>query len=203
MKLITKITILVGLLMVSASSFAAKPIKVKVYQDAFVQGGETAAEPLGATLAERLRVQKSFGTDKYSRTTFLQFNLKKVEEINSVVLHICLKVYESKEDASYEFAMDVMGCDNNKWRETSITFENQPEIGDLLTTASFPKTENNEWVEITLPVEQVKELMDKKGKLTLVLYNSDMNRTSAEVMSKERKWSNGTMANQEAYLEIK
>ncbi|MBS2213090.1 DNRLRE domain-containing protein [Carboxylicivirga mesophila] len=187
------------------SAMANKPVKVKVSQDAFVQGGNTANEPMGVTESGELRIMKSGGTDKYSRTSYLQFNLKKVEDFTSVDLNICVKVYESKEDASAEFEMQVYACDDNKWSESSLAFNNKPEKGDLLATQTMGVNEKNEWVKISLPADKVKQLLkkSKKGKITLVLSNDNFNKTSAIVISKERLWSNGTPANREAFLQFK
>ncbi|TAJ12782.1 DNRLRE domain-containing protein [Marinilabiliaceae bacterium JC017] len=188
----------------TSNAFCAKPLKIKVSHDAFVQGGETANQPLGATKAARLRIGKSTGNDKYSRTTYLQFNLKKVENFESVDLNLCVKVYKSKEDASAKFQLQVYNCDDTKWKETSITFNTKPEQGELLATQSIGVTEKNEWVKISLPADVIKKQIkkSKKGKLTLVLYNADFNKTAAEIISKERQWTNGTPANKEAYLEF-
>ncbi len=206
MKGLTKLFLV--MLMAGATAMSAKankPVKVKVCQDAFVQGGNTAKEPMGVTESGELRVMKSTGTDKYSRTSYLQFNTKKVDDFSTVDLNICVKVYESKVDASAEFEMQVYACDNNKWKESSLVFDNKPEKSELLATQSIGATEKNEWVKISLPADKVKQLMksSKKGKISMVLYNGNFNKTSAVVLSKERQWSNGTPANREAYLVFK
>ncbi len=190
------------LLAFTSSSFANKPVKVKVSQDTFVQGGETADEELGSTTADRLRVMKSNGNDKYSRTTYLQFNLKKIEAFESATLHINVRVYPSKTDAAASFTMQVYGADNSPWNEASMTFSNKPEKQDLLATQTLSSSDKNQWITINLPADGLKELIknSKKGRITLVLANDDFNKTSAEIISKERTWSNGTPANSEAYL---
>lgn len=203
MKTIVKLLSVAMLLLISVNANAQKVQKIKVSQDAFVQGGETADEPMGVTTSDRLRVMKSTGDSKYSRITYLQFNLKKVAVINDVELNVCVKVYESKDDASAQFSMDVMACEDNKWSENSITFNNKPEVGELLASVVVPTNENNEWVKISIPAEKIKELKDKKGKVTLVIYNTDFNRTSGEIISKERTWSNGSPAKREAFLSVK
>lgn len=186
----------------TSSSLANKPVKVKVFQDAFVQGGETADEPLGSTTSGRLRVMKSNDDDKYSRTTYLQFNLKKIETFETVDLNVCIRVFPSKTDASASFTMQVYGAGDTKWNESAITFNTKPEKGQLLTSKELKVNDNNDWVKISLPADAVKELMknNKKGRITLVLSNDDFNKTSAEIISKERTWSNGSPANREAYL---
>jgi len=186
----------------TASSFANKPVKVKVFQDAFVQGGETADEALGSTTSGRLRVMKSNGVDKYSRTTYMQFNLKKIETFETVDLNVCIRVYPSKADASASFTMHVYGNSDAKWNESAITFSNKPEKGEILTSKELKANDNNDWVKISIPADAMKELLknSKKGRITLVLSNDDFNKTSAEIISKERTWSNGSPANREAYL---
>ncbi|TRX71890.1 DNRLRE domain-containing protein [Carboxylicivirga sp. M1479] len=199
------LTIFTLLLFVSAGVYANKPVKVKVWQDAFVQGGESADEAMGTTTDGRLRVMNSKEDTKYARTAFLQFNLKKVESFESVDLNICVRVYRSKKDDATQFALNVYGCDNNKWSESSITFNSQPEKGELLATQTLEANEDNQWMTISLPKEKVMDLMkaSKKGKLTLVLANDDFNRTSIEIVSKERTWSNGMPAKRDAYLKFK
>ncbi|TLX76042.1 DNRLRE domain-containing protein [Labilibacter sediminis] len=192
------------LLAVSSNSFAGKPVKVKVSQDAFVQGGETSDEAFGLTKDGRLRVMKSNGTDKYSRISYLQFNLKKIESIESATLNLCVRVFPSKNDASAQFSLNVYACENNKWSETGITFDNKPEKAELLATEVLPVNDDNSWISISIPADKLKALKEKskKGKVTLVLANDDFNRTSIEVISKERTWSNGMAAKREAYLKI-
>jgi len=189
------------------NAYSAKPVKIKVYQDAFVQGGETADKALGQTTAQRLRVMKSDDNDKYSRMTFLQFDLKKVESFEELTLNICVRVLPNKKDAEAQFKLDVYSCLNNKWNETGITYNNKPEKDELLATDLLKPSDDNVWVKIVLPADKIKELKanDKKGKITLVLFNSsqDFNKTSIEVISKERKWSNGMLAKREAYLSLK
>jgi len=193
------------LFLVSSGIYANKPVKVKVWQDAFVQGGETADEAFGSTTDGRLRVMKSGDNSKYSRTTYLQFNLKKVEDFESVELNICVRVYPSKNNNATQFALNVYGCDNNKWSESSVTYNTKPETGELLASQMLEANEDNQWVSIILPKEKVLALRkaSKKGKITLILANDDFNRTSIEVISKERTWSNGMPAKRDAYLSIK
>lgn len=201
------VMIVLGVLFMVASGNleAQKAKKVMVWQDAFVQGGETSGEALGSTTPQRLRVMKSNGDDKYSRTTYLQFNLKKVEDFTEVELNICVRVYPNKNDASAKYTYNVYSCDNNKWSETSITFNNKPEKGEVLATQTLEPKDDNVWVKITLPADKVKELMkqDKKQKVTFVISNDDFNKTNMEIISKERTWSNGSPAKREAYLTIK
>ena len=186
----------------TSSALANKPVKVKVFQDAFVQGGGTADEALGSTTSGRLRVMKSNGDDKYSRTTYLQFNLKKIEDFKTVDLNVCVRVYPSKVDASASFTMQVYGNSDAKWNESAITFNNKPEKGEMLTSKEFKANDNNDWVKISIPADAMKKLLknSKKGRITLVLSNDDFNKTSAEIISKERTWSNGSLAKREAYL---
>jgi len=192
------------LLLVSSGIYANKPVKVKVWQDAFVQGGETADEAMGSSKAGRLRVMKSNDDTKYSRTSYLQFSLKKIEEITDVELNICVRVFPSKNDASASFSLNVYACDDNKWSESSITFNSKPERGDLLTSEVFDVNDDNVWMKVTLPAEKIMELKkkNKKGKVTLILANDDFNHTSIEVISKERTWSNGMPAKRDAYLKL-
>ncbi|MCW3806648.1 CBM96 family carbohydrate-binding protein [Plebeiibacterium marinum] len=198
------IVLSIVLLGISGSLYAKKTVKVKVSQDAFVQGGETANEAMGATTEGRMRVMKSNGNDKYSRTSYLQFDLKKVEDFDSVDLNICVRVYPCKDDASAKFTLNIYSCSDNKWNENSLTFENKPDKNELLVSKVLEVSDDNVWTKISLPVEKVKELINnsKKGKVSLVLSNDDFNRTSIEIITKERTWSNGMPAKREAYLEL-
>ncbi|MCG8580188.1 MAG: DNRLRE domain-containing protein [Bacteroidales bacterium] len=201
-----KLVVLVSILFIGLSAtLANKPVKVKVLQDAFVQGGETADEAMGVSTEGRLRVMNSDADTKYSRTTYLQFNLKKVEDFESVDLNICVRVYRSKKDDATEFALNIYGCDNNKWNESTITFNDKPEPGELIASQTLNANKDNQWVTVSLPKEKIMALKkaSKKGKITLVLVNNDFNRTSIEIISKERTWSNGMPAKREAYLKLK
>lgn len=201
-----KLGVLVGILFIGlAGALANKPVKVKVFQDAFVQGGETADEAMGVSTEGRLRVMNSDADTKYSRTTYLQFNLKKVEDFESVDLNICVRVYRSKKDDATQFALNIYGCDDNKWSESGLTFNNKPEVAELIASQTLNANEDNQWISISLPKEKIMALKkaNKKGKITLVLANNDFNRTSIEIVSKERTWSNGMAAKREAYLKLK
>lgn len=185
-------------------SQAQKATKVKVAEDAFVQGGETATEALGATISDRLRIQKSDGNDKYSRSTYLKFAFDAQKDFSSAVLNLCLKVNASKNDVDAQFSLDVYSSENEAWDEASITFEKCPAIQDLMGQTTLAPNENNDWVQIELNAETLKKLIKaNQGTVTLVLYNKDFNQTSAEVISKERKWQNGAPAKREAFVELK
>ncbi|WP_430817508.1 DUF7594 domain-containing protein [Carboxylicivirga sp. RSCT41] len=201
-----KLIVLIGILFIGLSTtLANKPVKVKVSQDAFVQGGETADEAMGTSTAGRLRVMNSDADTKYSRTAYLQFNLKKVEDFESVELNICVRVYRSKKDDATQFALNIYACDDNKWSESTITFNDKPEPGELIASQTLNANEDNQWVSVTLPKDKIMALKkaSKKGKITLVLANNDFNRTSIEIVSKERTWSNGMPAKREAYLKLR
>lgn len=198
-------TILSLFLVITSGVYANKPVKVKVVQDAFVQGGESADEAMGTTTEGRLRVMNSDASSKYARTAYLQFNLKKVEDFESVDLNICVRVFRSKKDDATQFALNIYACDDNKWSESSITFNDQPGAGELLASQTLNANDDNQWVSIALPKEKVMALKkaSKKGKITLVLANNNFNRTSIEIISKERTWSNGMPAKRDAYLKLK
>ena len=185
--------------------YAKGPKKVYVIQDAFVQGGDNADERMGVNKDGELRIMKSDGDDKYSRTSYLLFNLKKVEDFSSARLHLCMKVYESKDDANAEFELQVYSGDGKKWSESTLTYSNKPGIDQLLATQTYKPSEKNVWVSADIDVEKLKKAIkaSKNGKVTLVLYNKNFNRTSAIVLSKERAWSNGNLAKREVYLELK
>ncbi len=185
-------------------SQAQKTIKVKVSEDAFVQGGETSTEALGTTLPDRLRVQKSDGNDKYSRSTYLKFAFDAQKNFSSAVLNVCVKVNASKNDADAQFTLDVYSTESGEWNESAITFETRPAIKDLMGQTTLAPNENNEWTQIELDVALLKSLVKANGgEVTLVLYNEAFNQTSADVISKERKWQNGAPAKREAFVELK
>lgn len=192
------------MILFSVVAQAQKATKVKVAQDAFIQGGETSTEALGTSLADRLRIQKSDGNDKYSRSTYLKFVFDAQKDFSSAVLNVCVKVNASKNDADAQFSLDVYSSENEAWDEASITFEKCPAIKDFLGQATLAPNENNDWVQIELNAQMLKNLIKaNKGFVTLVLYNKDFNQTSAEVISKERKWQNGAPAKREAFVELK
>ena len=98
----------------------------------------------------------------------------------------------------------MYSTESGEWSESAITFETRPAIKDLLGQATLAPNENNEWTQIELDVALLKKLIKaNQGTVTLVLYNKEFNQTSAEVISKERKWQNGAPAKREAFVELK
>lgn len=77
------------------------------------------------------------------KTTYLKFNLSQLS--NQPIARAVVRLYISNDSKSTQQIKDVI---DDNWIETGITFENQPEPGDVIATIS--NTKKNEWKEIDI-----------------------------------------------------
>ncbi len=183
------LTILAITFLFSANAQAQKKIMVK--EDAFIQGGETEDTAMGESKPKNLRIYKSQDNDKYSRITYLKFELpKKMKSVNKATLHIPLKVYINEEHPDATFNLEVFAVENDKWRELSITWSDALEPGEMLGSLEVPQSKDgkNQKLTIELDAKELSTLFDgkKDRKVTLALMNTNFNRVSAMAPSKEQ-----------------
>lgn len=165
--------------------------KITVKEDAFIQGGNTEDTAMGEAFPKNLRIYKSQDDDKYSRITYLKFEMpKKMKSADKITLHIPLKVYLKKEDPEATFNLEVFAVENDKWRELSITWSDALELGEKVASIEVPQSFDgkNQKLAIELDAKKVSELFNgkKDRKVTLALLNNNFNRVSAMAPSKEQ-----------------
>lgn len=164
--------------------------KIKVKEDAFVQGGNTSNQHMGNEMPKILRIFNSNEETKYARTSLLKFELPgKKNDFQKVTLHFPIEVYKKTEYPNAKFHLQVYGTDNN-WQESSVTFNTLPKKGDLLGETKIEQSSDGKahWIEIELNLNKIKTLLNqsKDGKLSFQLRNDEFNRISAKVPSKEQ-----------------
>ncbi|WP_282080412.1 DUF7594 domain-containing protein [Aquimarina algiphila] len=164
--------------------------KIPVAEDAFVQGGQTADEMMGITEVKKLRIGNSRGDTKYSRITYLKFDLpkKKIKNISAISLNIPIKVFIRKEDTEKKFELDVYIVKNSRWKENKITWNNKPEVDINIANVSIEQSLDKQslWQIIELDISEINKLINqKKRKITLALTNMRSNKTSAICSSRE------------------
>jgi len=179
------------LIALTTNQSVAQPTKILVLEDAYVQGGETSDETLGKTANKKLMVGNSKADNKYARKTFLKFSLpSNLNNINSIILNIPIKVFKSKTDSNAKFKLDIFTVKNNNWREDKITWNNAEEFDSKVGSVEIGQSQNdkNEWHQIELDASLISELLkvQKGNVLTLALLNIDFNKTSAILPSKEQ-----------------
>lgn len=186
MKNMNKIVLSIFIAVLSVNIYGQE--KIMVLEDAFVQGGNTSDAVLGVEDSKQLKVFNSKKTTKYARTTYLKFELpEEAKQASKITLHIPVKVYD-KNAPGNSFQLDVYATKTNNWSESKLTFNNKPEISNLLATKSLPATEKHTKVSIDLDVNQLKNHLkeSKTNVITLALLNNDFNKTSAMMPSKEK-----------------
>lgn len=179
----------------------AQTKKFVVSEDAYVQGGETANETFGETKPKNLLILNSLENTKYARISYLKFSLpKKMAEASSIELNLLIKVYKKEELPDLNFNLEVVGVKNDNWSESTINWDNKPELGVVLCTTELKQSLNNEsnWVKLKLDAQEFNKLFDsaKDREVTIALVNTNFNKISAIAQSKE------SFSNNAAYLQI-
>ena len=169
----------------------AQSQKLKVKEDAFIQGGDTSDTAFGETSPKNLRIFNSNADSKYARVAYLKFETpKKLKSVKKVTLHIPLKVYVNEDKPEATFNLEIYAVENDKWRELSITWSDALELGELVGSMEVPQSKDgkNQKLAIELDAKIVSELFDgkKDRKITLALVNSNFNKISAMAPSKEQ-----------------
>jgi hypothetical protein len=198
MKNLLKI-LLVSILFIGATQ--AQKQKIKVSEDTFIQGGDTANKAMGEAMPKNLRIFNSEADSKYARIVYLKFNMpKKLKSAKKITLHIPLKVYKNEDKPDATFNLEIFAVENDKWRELSITWNDALELGELVGSMEVGQSldNKNQKLSIELDAEKVSELFNgkKDRKVTLALLNSNFNKISAMAPSKEQSTKAGS------YLEI-
>jgi hypothetical protein len=177
----------------------AQTKKITISDDAFVQGGETANETLGETKSKNLLIFNSKENTKYARITYLKFPLPKImTEGTTIELNIAIKVYKNEANPDLNFNLEVVGVKNDNWSESTITWNNKPELGVVLGATEIKQSVNNELqlVKVKLDAQEFKKLYENDREVTIALVNNNFNKISAMGQSKE------SYAKNAAYLQI-
>ncbi|WP_152287928.1 CBM96 family carbohydrate-binding protein [Flavicella marina] len=184
---------LIALLVIVSMTYTveAQTQKLKVVEDAFIQGGNTSDTAFGESSPKNLRIFKSNSDTKYSRITYLKFETpKKLKSVDKVTLHIPLKVYKNEDQPDATFNLEIYAVENDKWRELSITWSDALELGELVGSMEVPQSLDgkNQKLAIELDAKIVSDLFNgkKDRKITLALVNSNFNKISAMAPSKEQ-----------------
>ncbi|GAL82069.1 hypothetical protein JCM19274_2780 [Algibacter lectus] len=178
----------------------AQSRQIKASEDAYVQGGETSNEALGKTSPKKLLICNSTENTKWARSTFLKFPMpKKMAGGTNIELNIPVKVYKVESNSALTFNLEVFGAANDEWDESTITWATKPLQGALLGSTEVKQSLDNKstWIKVKLEAKEFNKLFNNKDKeVTLVLANSNFNKTSAIISSKE------AFAKNVAYLQI-
>jgi hypothetical protein len=172
----------------------AQSQKLTVKEDVFIQGGDTSDTAFGETKPKGLFVYKSHAGSKYSRITYLKFETpKKLKSVKKVTLHIPLKVFPNK-NTDAPFTLDVHAVENDRWRESSITWSDALELGELVASIEVEQGDKVQRLAIELDAKIISNLFDgkKDRNITLALYNSKFNSVSAMAPSKESNIKNAS-----------
>jgi len=175
--------------MLYLSTLNAQQDRINVFEDTFIQGGETSGEAFGETKNNLLRIGNSDKDNKYARISYLKFKMPKdLDDINKINLLINIKVFKKDNLPDETFKLTVFGLENDKWSESNITWEDALELGNEVGFIELPQslTDKTEKVNIELNIDEIRKLMsskkDKYVSLALVSYDS---KTSAVITSKD------------------
>ena len=188
MKNIIKLVLVVFVITLSLNTNAQT--KVKVLEDAFVQGGETSETTFGTDKPKMLRIFNSQKEGKYSRIVYLKFKLpKNIKEDSKTTLHFPIKVFINKNDGNLLFNLDVFTVTTNDWNENKITWNTKPaedvKVGEIKIAQSLNKKWS--WQKIELNSSELLKLAksQKDNTITLALLNNEFNKISSNAPSKE------------------
>lgn len=183
------ITIALVILVISLGGHINAQEKIMVLEDTFVQGGNTSNSVMGKEAPKQLKVFNSDKDTKYARTTYLKFELpKNLDNVSKITLHIAVKVFDKNAPGKL-FKLDIYAINNNNWSEDKLTFNNKPSLDrSMIGSLSIPSSSNHEKVSIDLDVNSLKKQLHetKVNIITLALLNTDFNKTSAMMPSKEK-----------------
>lgn len=187
----TFITCIILTLFLLTNSIAQQKQKVFVSEDTFVQAGETSNQALGTTNSKQLQIMDSDGTNKYARATYLKFIIpKEIKAMESVTLNLPIRITNRNKDGiKAKFKLDVYTVLDNKWDESSLTHDSGLESARLVGSVEIdPTGKETVWQEINLNTYAIFKLTNSQRKrtITLVLKNTDFNRTSAILPSKDK-----------------
>jgi len=164
--------------------------KIKVSEDAFVQGGDTKNTTFGVEKSNALMVANSKKSGKYSRNSYLKFEITEDIKDKKIILHIPVKVFNKSGDESTLFNLEVYTVEDNTWSENEITFENKPSLGKKIGGIEIPESVDKKmsWQKIELDTKEVSALLNqsKSTTLSLALVNLEFNKTSAMMGAKEK-----------------
>ncbi|MEC3908841.1 hypothetical protein VOI54_17570 [Tamlana sp. 2201CG12-4] len=179
----------------------AQKNKIKVSEDTYIEAGLSARIPMGEKDSKNIKVFKSEGTDKQSRTGLLKFKIPgHIKSYKRVSLYLYVLVNRKDHIPNAMFNLNVFGVQNDEWSELKIIWDDRIKTGSLLGTKSIPQSFNKkrELVKIRLKIGAFKKLIDKNRDtiVSLALANTEFNKINAVISTKERSMK------QAAYLVI-
>lgn len=166
----------------------AQSERINVYEDTFIQGGETADEAFGETKANLLRVANSEKDNKYARISYLKFKMpKNVDDITKVELYINIKVFKKSKFPEEKFKLSIFGLEDDDWRENNITWEDALDIGSKIGYIEQPQALNDKTtrIKIELDIDELKKIFSRKDRYLSIALASYENKISAVVTSKD------------------
>ncbi|MEX0986189.1 MAG: DNRLRE domain-containing protein [Bacteroidales bacterium] len=112
-------------------------------EDAFVQGGSNANDNFGTE--SMIYVKSSPTNDTYSRRGYLKFDVSVLSSIG--ILSVELKLFAEYVNNTFQFGIyEVPG----EWDENSITWNNAPAMGTLISTVEIDKSSEGTWFTVDL-----------------------------------------------------
>ena len=106
-------------------------------EDAYVWGGSHANSNYGLSTS---LLSKKHDNEEFLRVAFLKFDLSEISEnVNFAKIKMKVKSADTGAETSMYFV------DNDTWTETTITWNNQPSQGVLISTQAVPAV--GEWIE--------------------------------------------------------
>ena len=151
-------------------------VNINVEQDSYIRGGSNSNKNYGTESS--LVVKESRSNNKYSRISYLNFNLSSVSGmITSAKLHIHGRV-----SSGSSFDVDVYETDDN-WEETTIKWNNAPSISSNLGSFSVRGGSVTEYIVDITPYVQGEQSGD--GYVSIVLKDDSKTKGKFVINSKE------------------
>ncbi|MFT7235952.1 MAG: hypothetical protein ACI93L_000017 [Cyclobacteriaceae bacterium] len=128
---------------------APPPISLGVSEDAYVQGGTAANNNYGSN---NQIVVKYNGNSSYVRESYLKFDLS---GITGTLTSAKIRLMVANDDPG-AITHAISNVSNDSWSEGSITWNNKPAIGSLLSSETVPSIGN--WLEFDVLAQAQTEL---------------------------------------------
>lgn len=135
-----KIFTSVGLLFLSAMIAAQSPA---IIADTYIQGGSDGDRNYGELTD--MMIKTSPTNESFSRRAYLKFDISGVS--TAAVLRFDLRLFATYVDGPFEFGVYKVADD---WDENTITWNNAPGMGELITTFEIDKSHEGGYISIDL-----------------------------------------------------
>ncbi|KAF0095927.1 MAG: poly(beta-D-mannuronate) lyase [Puniceicoccaceae bacterium 5H] len=145
-------------LIITTTTASASTSTLYPTEDAFVRSGSYASNNYGSD--DNLEVKNEGPNDDYTRESWLQFN---VGGLSGTVTDAKLRMRLAQSNGTTTHTVTEGG---DSWSESSLTWNNQPGVTDVLDSKSFTDSDDGIWVEYDVTSYIASEVANSNTKAT-------------------------------------